>query len=246
MSGARRKKQSRWQRLAIRTSLIGLIAGVACASAPDQPLWLRAIWLAVGLLYGPLIVMSCYLGQRSQVRRLGGGETEEDLAVHQTRRFVLPFAFDEAFDACVASLRTVRWCRVTRRDRVAGIVRGWQAPRTDSFGNTVEFRLICRGDKQTEVSLVSHPTITVALVDYGTNFDIAERVTARLGVKPEHYLLRPAANGGPNALLRAAGSAGDSSSLLQPAAESVPVVQGTASNHDNDHDQQSVQGGVGG
>jgi hypothetical protein len=115
----------------------------------------------------------------------------------------------------MSAIRSLRGGRVNRSDRAKGIIDGGTQWSLRSVGETIRYRLNREDEHRTRVELVSHPRFRGTLLDYGINYDNAERLTAALGVKPEQYLLRASrVTDRPEELLKAASGPGDNSADL--------------------------------
>lgn len=217
-------------------SLVCSLIGAAMIAVAEPSRWYIGLLIALAT---PLSLLINVLMQRAYVRRMGGGDTAADLRVTQTRVFVLDVPFEEAFESCVASLRTLRGGRVGRCSRKKGTVSGRSAMTWRTLGNRIRFQLTRLDESTTQVELTSHPLYQTTLVDYGTNYDNAERLTATLGVRPDQYLLRASRAGEPEGeLLRAAtGSQTDCENLLRP---DLPEESKSYTHADDNDQQQSL------
>jgi hypothetical protein len=225
------------------SAVLSLIGGlVIVGTGPNKALWGLFVFLMA-----PVSLLMNFFIQRWSVRRLGGRDTAEDLRVTQKRVFTLDLPYNEAFDACQKSMESLRRCRAGRCDRKKGMIRGTTRASWRTIGDTVSYKLTADGANRTHVELTSHPRYHSTLVDYGSNYDNAERLTAMLGVKPEQYLLRAArgADGESELLRPASGMRTDSANLLRPGAAGEPeITHDERYRHESEHAQRVQQGTV--
>lgn len=213
-------------------SLIGAL--VLVASGPEKALFGLLIFLMA-----PVSLLTNFFIQRWFVRRLGGRDTAEDLRVTQKRVFTLDLPYEAAFVACQTSLESLRRGRVGRCDRKKGRIQGVTKGTWRTIGDKILYQLTPIDENRTRVELTSHPLYHATLMDRGSNYDNAERLTATLGVKPDQYLLRAAhRSDSEQELLRpAAGAPADSTHLLRP--DSAEETEKTYDQHDNQQSESA-------
>jgi len=221
MGGAIKDIRRDWRYIAVL--LIGTMPALI-GTILRPSLWPILLLTFVASIVG---IVANVLVQRWNVRRMGGGDSSADLSVTQKRLFLLEMPFEDAFGHCVASIHSLRGGRLGRCDRGKGLIEGRTAWSWHSIGDQIRYSLTREDDRRTRVELVSHPLFHATLLDYGTNYDNAERLTAALGIKPEQYLLRASrVTDHPGELLQAVSGPGTNSVDLLRAAPSDDASTG--------------------
>ena len=70
------------------------------------------------------MTLTAVVFQYVTIRRIASGKSKKVLAIQHVRTIELEVPFDDAFDACLSSLRQIKKCRTPKGDRSLGKIRG--------------------------------------------------------------------------------------------------------------------------
>ena len=184
-----------------RRGYLGLVVGMILAGLTVGILMgiRRAIWQAgildiVGwvvtaffltVLFGIIVSIPAVLIFESlhiwRVRRLPFGKSEGALGVHHVRKVELPLPYDKAFDLCIESLSDFK---MPERDRFQGKIVAKTGMGAWTWGEIASFNVRKIDDNRTLVEVSSRPAMStwpiirhMAVVDYGRNLKIVERIS---------------------------------------------------------------------
>jgi hypothetical protein len=174
------EKRSVYLKLFLATGIpFGTLAGLFYTVLYGLPFGSVAGLLA-GVFFGGL--MSLILGSlhirsvgRVQSERAGGA-----LGVHHVRSIELALPYDEAFDLCIESLRSIRKCRIQEEDRLRGKIVARTGITWKTWGDVITFELRRIEGNRTLVTVSSRPVVRTTLVDYGKNLENVERICSFL------------------------------------------------------------------
>ena len=92
------------------------------------------------------------------------------IEVHQKRLVEVALPPEQAFDACLEALASVRGIKIQLLDRDKWVIQAKTERSWESWGEKIEFRLE-RMEQGTRIEVSSQPLLRSTLLDYGKNYE---------------------------------------------------------------------------
>lgn len=146
----------------------GVFAGAAYGYQVSFP-WGIGVGIMGGFSFG--VAMALILGyiQKRSLKKQSDTITTDATGVKPSQILQLRSPFENAFDVCQDSIKTLQRGKVQSMDRQKGEIKAKAGITWKSYGEIVEFNLRQLDDDHVEVKISSKPALPTTLVDYGKN-----------------------------------------------------------------------------
>ena len=119
--------------------------------------------LIFGLLWGLVSAITLILIYRfmfpQSYKRASNRTTKETISVHHQRNIVLNLPFDKAFELCLQSTKSIKYCRIKTVERTHGIIKARVSGFSIGIGDLITFKLNRINDNRTHIGISSKPVI---------------------------------------------------------------------------------------
>jgi len=128
-----------------------------------------------GLVFGTLVSYILISLHKILTRKVVSDASIPDFDIHQVRRIVMDMPYEQAFNLCIQSLKTINRCRVILQRLDNGEIKARAGLNWKTWGDNINFKLTQEKDS-TVVEISSRPSANSTLVDFGKNLDNVERI----------------------------------------------------------------------
>ena len=163
----------------------GIFMGIFYSLKYGFPSGLIAGLFREGIIFG--VFMSLILGflHSWSVKRMPYGKSEESLGVYHVRNVELRLPHDKVFNLCIASISSIKKCKIQTEDRSQGKIIAKAGSNWKTWGDVISLEVHKTDNYRTQVVVSSRPTVRATLVDYGKNLENVKIISSFLKEQSE-------------------------------------------------------------
>jgi len=145
------------------------------ALAPGkEPLFWGFLFMGLGALYGIPMALILGLAHYFGVKKVAQGKSF-DLSPIQKRTFVLKSDSRSILENCVLALQKFP-ARIVENNLLQNYITARTSASWKSLGDDIRIDVIPAGETNTQIKIICRPALKATLVDYGKNYENAEKL----------------------------------------------------------------------